>query len=63
MRVAEVSWIPSHAAVLELEMSETLSADGVTPRSTIPAMVSATEIAPNIPSSGDRNPWLGNPQR
>ena len=63
MRVAEVSWIPSHAAVLELEMSETPSANGVTPRSTIPAMVPATEIASNIPSLGDRNPWPGSPQR
>ena len=63
MQVAELSWIPSYAAVLELEVSETPSADGVTPRSTIPAMVSATEIAPNIPSLGDCNPWLGSPQR
>ena len=52
MQVAELSWVPSHAAFLELETLETPSADDGTPRSTIPAIVSATEIAPNNSSLG-----------
>ena len=43
MRVAELPWVPSPPLLLELETLETPSANGVTPRSTILAMVSATE--------------------
>ena len=43
MRLAELSWVPSHTVVLEPETLETPSAEGVTPRSTILAIVSATE--------------------
>ena len=49
MRVAELSWVPSHAAVLEPERLVTPSADGVTPRSTVLAMVSATEARSEHP--------------
>ena len=48
MRVAELSWVPSHAGVPEPETLEP-SADGATPGSTIPAMVSATEIRSENP--------------
>jgi Cu+-exporting ATPase len=34
LKVAELFWVPSNAAVLELETLATASADGFTPRST-----------------------------
>lgn len=43
MQVAELSWVPPRTAPHELETLATPSADGVTPRSAILAMVSATE--------------------
>ena len=49
MQVAEVSWVPSHAVALELETWSTPSADGITPRSTILAMVSTTEARSEHP--------------
>ena len=49
MQVAELSWVPSHVAVLELETLATPCADGFTPRSTILAIVSATEARSEHP--------------
>ena len=49
MQVAELSWVPSHTAVLELETLATPCADGSTPRSAILAMVSATEARSEHP--------------
>ena len=49
MKVAELSWVPSHTAVLELETLATPCADGFTPRSTILAMISATEARSEHP--------------
>ena len=43
MQVAELSWVPSHTSALELETLTTISADGLTPRSTILAIVFTTE--------------------
>ena len=49
MQVAELSWVPSHTATLELEILATPSADGITPRSTILAMVSTIEARSEHP--------------
>ena len=49
MEVAELSWTPSRATSLQLESLATLSADGITPRSTVLAMVSTTEARSEHP--------------
>ena len=49
MQVAELSWVPSHAASPELETLATPSADGITPRSTVLAMVSTIEARSEHP--------------
>jgi len=49
MQVAELSWVPSRAPVLGPETLTTASADGITPRSTILAMVSTTEARSEHP--------------
>ena len=49
MKVAELSWAPSHTAVSEFETLATPCADGFTPRSTILVIVSATEARSEHP--------------
>jgi Cu+-exporting ATPase len=49
MQVSELSWAPSHSTALELETLATPCADGITPRSTILAMVSTIEARSEHP--------------
>ena len=49
MQVAELSWVPPRAPILGPETLATPCADGVTPRSTILAMVSTTETRSEHP--------------